>query len=68
MEKIILKTSAQVKIERDMNRRNTSCPECGGHCLGIYSTRTTGFFKVRTERKHNYRCIKCNCEWTTGWN
>lgn len=66
-EKIITKTSAQAKIEEEQRRKDSSCPECGSPCLGSYSTRTSGFFLVKVERKYEYSCIKCGCSWTTGW-
>lgn len=67
MDKLILKTSAQANIERNRKRQENSCPECGGLCLGSYSTRSKSFFSIKTEVNHNYRCIDCGCEWTTGW-
>lgn len=69
MKKIVTKSSKQSRLEREKRRRDTSCPECGALCLGTVSTSTelSFLFKVTHKKKHNYTCIECNCEWTTGW-
>lgn len=68
MNKLVTKTSAQARMEQAKQRKDTACPECGGHCLGLVSTRSTGFWYTKTERRNEYTCIECKCEWATPWS
>ena len=67
MEKHIIKTSAEAKKEKDQKTFENSCPECGHPCLGSISMKSGGFLKMKSYTKKNFTCIKCRCEWTTGW-
>ena len=67
MEKYIVKTSIQAKAEKENKGKENSCPECGGLCLGSVSLKNGGFLLTKSYKKNNYTCIKCSCEWSTGW-
>lgn len=66
--KVITKTSHDAMMERRALNRDSKCPQCGriSRCSTIAS-KAVGFFNVKTVERKSYTCIRCGCQWNTGW-
>ena len=62
MNKTIIKSSKQVKLEQEKYKLESTCPECGDYPnMPIYYYDSRLFKKdIKVEK---YTCIKCGCEW-----
>jgi predicted RNA-binding Zn-ribbon protein involved in translation (DUF1610 family) len=68
LKKFITKTSAQASLEKKHLKSECSCPECGKNAIGVIATRSKGFFGVNIEKRKEFSCFWCGCQWNTGWH
>jgi hypothetical protein len=61
-QKIITKTSAQAKAERELRNNDCICPECGESC-NLPTHHYEGGFLGKQTKVNRYNCISCECEW-----
>lgn len=64
-KKIVTKTAAEAKMEREKLDTNDICPECGTQALIAFEgeEHKEGFFLRSIIKYSYYSCNKCGCEW-----